>query len=142
MNVVLNRAWADSNVEDPDSLVRRTSLTGGMTFVHDLDAGTSQDINELWNQAMNEQPIECGCDGNAVFKWTNAMLESPGQRSVKIDGIEFHWRIRPGDKVDIVTRYDATAIIRDVLTNNLLFISSAGVVSGDVEEELVKGLKK
>jgi len=134
-NIQLNREWIKSNVGDPESVAGTAVLDGQSTTVRDLATGSVNDMNALWNQAMRGNPTEVGKEGSGVLQWDDARLEQPGKPSLRIDSIEFRWRIKPGNPETIEIHSAPDAIVHDAIAGTLLFVDPDGGISGDVEEE-------
>ncbi len=75
-----------------------------------------------------------------IVRWEDARLEQPGHPELRVDQIEFKWRIVAGEPIVTVVRSQASVIVRDAIAGTLLFVDPDGTVTGDVDEEF--GAKK
>lgn len=137
-DIQLNREWIKANVGDPASVAGGFVHDARTTTVRDLATGTVSDINALWNRAMRENPTEAGKEGGGVLRWDNALFERAGQPSLRVDSIEFRWRIREAKQDPIEVRSAPDAIVRDAIAGTLLFVDLDGLITGDTEAELGK----
>jgi hypothetical protein len=143
----LDRKWVEENVTaDADSLIGSAVADADTTVVRDLSSGTVENMNELWNRAMAENPSEIAADGRGVLRWADARLERPGAPSLRVNAIEFAWTIPEGrddDVIRVAVRSDPAAIVRDAIAGTLLFVDPNGrvKVTGDIDEELGRSQK-
>lgn len=135
-NIQLDRKWVEANIGDPSSVTGSGEYDAQTTMVHDLTTGSVDDISALFNRVLRENPTEVGKEGGAVLRWNDARLERPGKPSLRLDSIEFRWRIKPGETMTLDVRSAPEAIVRDAVAGTLLFVDPDGRITGDVEEEL------
>ena len=105
------------------------------TIVRDLEAGVSENLEQLWNRAMNENSTDVGSEGQGTLHWQNAILERDGQPALRIRSITFGWKVTRGPVQEMVIRRDPAAIVRDAINGTLLFVDPDGRVHGDVWAE-------
>ena len=129
--VSLNKAWAEAQSDRGVGLTGTATYRADVTVVHDLETGTEEDMNEVWNRAMRENKTAVGDEYVSTVTWKNGFLRSPGSPEKKIDSIEFRWRISHGDENTIVIGKEPRAIVRDAVQGTLLFVDPDGQVSGD-----------
>lgn len=134
-NVQLNQDWIKANVGDPASVAGSGLHDAHSTTVRELATGSISDMNALWNRAMRENPTNTGEEGGGTLRWDDARFEQPGKPSLRVDSIEFRWRIRQGETKTIDVRSAPDAIVRDAIAGTLLFVDLDGRVTGDVDEE-------
>lgn len=134
--IQLNPEWVKANVDDPASVTGSGVYDAHATTVRDLATGSVSDMNTIWNQAMRENPTELGKEGSGVLQWDDARFEQPGKPSLRVDSIEFRWRIDTDEPMTIEVRSAPDAIVRDAIAGTLLFVDPDGRITGDVEEEL------
>lgn len=136
-NFRFNREWAEANVPGgPDSLEANIEVDATLTTVRDLRTGSVSDLNDLWNQALRENPTGTGQEGSGVLRWEDARLERPGAPSLRVAEIEFRWRMVDSGTLTSCVRSAPAAIVRDAIAGTLLFVDPDGRITGDVEEEL------
>jgi len=137
-DVRLNPDWLKVNIGDAAAVVGAGVYDARSTTVRDLTTGSVSDMNDLWNQAMLENPTEVGEEGSGVLRWKDARFEQSGEIPLRIDSIELRWKINPGETVTIERRSNPDAIVRDAIAGILLFVNPDGRVTGDVEKEFGK----
>ncbi len=136
LQIALNEAWIKANFPDPNSQVGTFAADARTTRVRDLKTGTVANMNDLWNRAMRENPTKAGQAGRGVLRWEDARLERDEHPPLKVDSMEFRWTIREGEGMLHKLRHEPMAIVRDALSNTLLFVDPDGTITGDTEEEL------
>ena len=124
------------STEDPDPMAGGWTLDARATVVRDLKTGFVEDMNALWSRTMRDNPTPPGGDGAGIQRWENARFERPGARPVKVNSIEFKWKIRTGETQTYTIRRDPAAIVRDAIAGTLLFVDQNGQITGDVDKEL------
>jgi hypothetical protein len=134
----LDRDWIVANVPgDPDALAGTRQTDARTTVVRDLATGVVESMGTLFNRAMKENPARTNAvEGSGVLRWKDARLERPGAIPLKVNEVEFRWRLRSGETETEVIRSDPRAIVRDAISGTLLFIDPDGTVTGDVADEL------
>jgi hypothetical protein len=136
-NVALDEAWLKANsAKDPTTLVGEKVQDARVTRVRDLTTGVVQDLNELWNRTMGDNPTKLGDIGEGRIQWEDARFEQPGQEPIKVNSIAFRWTTRMGERRSLVVAREPSAIVRDAIDGTLLFVDSDGSISGDTEKEL------
>lgn len=105
------------------------------TVVRDLEVGVSENLEQLWNRAMNENPTDIGSERQGTLRWENAMLERDGQPALRIRSITFGWKVSRGPVQEMVIRRDPAAIVMDAIDGTLLFVDPDGRIHGDVRAE-------
>lgn len=134
-NIQLDSEWVKANVSDPASVTGTDVYDAHTTRVRDLVTGSLSDMAALFNRALRESPTEVGKEGTCIFRWTDARFEQAGKPPLRIESMEFRWRLKPGKALTIDIRSAPDAIVRDAIAGTLLFVDSDGRVTGDVEEE-------
>jgi hypothetical protein len=137
-DVKLDYDWIAANLStDPATLTGRAVANPGLTVVRDLETGIARDMNALWKLCMRQNPTAAGNEGHGAFTWSDARLERPNEPSLKVNSIEFRWKIVKGTEHPVVIKrqHEPEAIVRDAVSGHLLFVDPDGTVSGDTEEE-------
>jgi len=137
-HVQLDRTWVESNTaHDPDSLAGTSTNDPRTTLIRDLKTGSVEDMNALWNRAMQENQTAVGAEGSGTLQWDDARLERAGAPSLRVTSITFRWKINEGkDSTLISMRSEPEAIVKDAIDGTLLFVDPDGSISGDTAEEL------
>jgi hypothetical protein len=138
-NVSLNRAWAESQSDHGSGLTGSATYRADVTVVRNLETGTVEDMNDIWNRAMREDKSAVGDEYISTVRWSNAILQSPGFPDRKIDSIALRWRTSRGASSTMVVAKETRAIVRDAVQGTLLFVDPDGEVSGDTGKGVQPG---